>query len=458
MADSANTVITTNFNVSPYYDDYDQSNNYHRILYKPGHAVQARELTQSQSILQKQISRLGNHIFQEGSIVLPGAFTIHTSNTIDGDIDYIKVKDTDNNDNDVDISQFDGLKVIGLTNNVEGEISFVADGSEISSNTKTIYVDYTKASNTNTSIKTFQAGEVLSTNIGNLIVVSSNPTGKASAFRISEGVLFAKEHFIYFPNQKIIIDRYDSAPTAKVGFQLTEEIVTYADDISLLDPALESSNYSAPGADRFKIFGTLAVRPIDDADEDPNFVTLFTVRNGFIETIFERSQYNILQDEIAKRTYDESGNYYVKGFDVAIREHLEDDTNGGLLTADEGGNNELLSIQVSPGLGYVSGYEIQKLVTSYLTTEKATNYETVNSQLTSSSMGSYVQVKEFTGSWTHDRGIDVDLYDTAQQRLSTSKWSVGAQTGKKIGTAKLMSLEYENGIMGNPDASYNMYI
>jgi hypothetical protein len=67
----ANTSLVTNFNVNPYYDDYDPNKQYYRILFKPGYAVQARELTQMQSMLQSQIYRFGSNIFKEGSIVLP---------------------------------------------------------------------------------------------------------------------------------------------------------------------------------------------------------------------------------------------------------------------------------------------------------------------------------------------------------------------------------------------------
>ena len=43
---------TTNLNVSPYFDDYSEYQNYHKVLFKPGYPVQARELTGLQSILQ----------------------------------------------------------------------------------------------------------------------------------------------------------------------------------------------------------------------------------------------------------------------------------------------------------------------------------------------------------------------------------------------------------------------
>ena len=71
----------TDLNVAPYYDDFNESKNFHRVLFRPGFAVQARELTQLQSILQNQIERFGNHIFQEGTVVLPGGISINNNYT-----------------------------------------------------------------------------------------------------------------------------------------------------------------------------------------------------------------------------------------------------------------------------------------------------------------------------------------------------------------------------------------
>mgnify|MGYP006087357175 CR=1 FL=1 len=59
----------TDLNVSPYYDDYSEDKNFHKIIYRASRPLQSRELTQSQSILQNQIERFGDHIFKEGSIV-----------------------------------------------------------------------------------------------------------------------------------------------------------------------------------------------------------------------------------------------------------------------------------------------------------------------------------------------------------------------------------------------------
>ena len=41
----------TNLNVNPYYEDFDASKNFYKILFRPGYSIQSRELTQVQSIL-----------------------------------------------------------------------------------------------------------------------------------------------------------------------------------------------------------------------------------------------------------------------------------------------------------------------------------------------------------------------------------------------------------------------
>ena len=57
--------MALNFNIEPFYDDYSENKKFYRILFRPGYAVQARELNQVQSILQMQVERFGKHIFKE---------------------------------------------------------------------------------------------------------------------------------------------------------------------------------------------------------------------------------------------------------------------------------------------------------------------------------------------------------------------------------------------------------
>ena len=71
----------TDLNVAPYYDDFDVNDNFHRVLFRPGFAVQARELTQLQSILQNQVERHGQNVFKEGTVIVPGQLSISDNHT-----------------------------------------------------------------------------------------------------------------------------------------------------------------------------------------------------------------------------------------------------------------------------------------------------------------------------------------------------------------------------------------
>ena len=78
-----------NLNTYPYYDDFDLNKNFHRVLFKPGYAVQARELTQLQTVLQDQIKRFGDNIFKEGSVISGCPESTNFG------VDVVKILDTD---------------------------------------------------------------------------------------------------------------------------------------------------------------------------------------------------------------------------------------------------------------------------------------------------------------------------------------------------------------------------
>lgn len=454
MANSAYanvSTLTTDLNISPYYDDYDKAKQYYRILYKPGFAVQARELTQMQTILQKQIDRFGKHVFKEGSIVLPGKFTFER------DLPYIKIRDQDNTNTTVTVANYLN-QTITSNSGITAYVTNVVDGTEASGNTKTLYVRYL-SSNATANLVTFQPDEVITCNAGTVVVSNTAAnTGLASRFIIEEGVFFAKEHFIYFPTQSVILDRYGTNPTCQVGFNVGEEIINYTQDISLLDPALEATNYAAPGADRLKLIPTLTRLDINEEAGAPDYVQLFVVREGVIEIMYEKSQYSVINDYFASRTEDESGDYYVNGLGVRIREHLNNNVNSGLYTSAANGNNSLLAVGVEPGRGYVKGYQVGNLTMRWVTTEKATTAQNINSQIITTRFGNYFIANEYSGVATHNTGDTVLLYDTARQSLTDRLFSIGGGAGSVIGTAKIKSVEYDDNVLGDPDGRVAVYL
>ena len=73
------TTFTDTLFSTKYKDDYADSDGYYRILFNAGRALQARELTQMQTIINKQIERFGDNIFKEGAVVKPGSLSINTN-------------------------------------------------------------------------------------------------------------------------------------------------------------------------------------------------------------------------------------------------------------------------------------------------------------------------------------------------------------------------------------------
>ena len=179
--------------------------------------------------------------------------------------------------------------------------------------------------------------------------------------------------------QTIILDQYSNSPSVRVGLLVNETIVSSLDDSSLNDNSQGFSNYAAPGADRLKINLILSKKDIDDRN-DQNFIELIRIKDGIIEKFVDRSQYNLVRQELARRTYDESGDYVVKSFDVFPRETVNNYSgNNGLFDrgsiTPEGNpaSDDLLTYKVMPGKAYVRGYDIQTLDSKILGRRKTKN-------------------------------------------------------------------------------------
>jgi len=170
--------IETNLNQSPFFDDFDEDKNFHRVLFRPGFAVQARELTQLQSILQNQLGKLSNEVFIDGIIVTGGGLTTQ-------EVSYVKLRDKDANNRVIAISDFfsdtgntkiANAVITGATSGVTGKLVFATTGSEAASpDNFTLHVHYTN-SGTNNTTKEFADVEtlILRQSSGNAFIVAAN--------------------------------------------------------------------------------------------------------------------------------------------------------------------------------------------------------------------------------------------------------------------------------------------
>ncbi len=431
----------TDFNLSPYYDDFNESKKFHRILFRPSFAVQARELTQSQSILQNQVEKVSDHLFKQGAMVIPGQVSIDT--------EYTAIKLTSKSISA--LSTYNGTTLTGNTSGVVAQVVgfSVTDGTD----PDTLFIKYDKAGTNNTA-QVFTAGEtVTSTATGSpTIVVATTHTGSAAA--IQSGVYYINGYHVNVDSSTLVLDKYTNTPSYRIGLTVTESFVTPNDDVSLNDNAQGTSNVNAPGAHRFKIDLTLSKKTLASTD-DNNFFEIARVENGNIKSIVRNTEYAVLEDTLARRTFDESGDYVLTNPDFDVREHLSSGSNRGIFSVGDGGSATKLALGVSPFKAYVGGYESERLGTTFVSLNKARDFDTGNNNKTRFQLDNFFNVTNVYGS--PDIGFvsgdvqafkTINFYDTATDTRGNELNTVGT-TVPQIGRAKSRGFEYVTGTESN---------
>jgi hypothetical protein len=610
--------LETDLNISPYFDDYNETKDFYKILFRPGVAVQARELNQFQTILQKQIERFGDNIFKRGTIIDGCNFVFYPS------YQYIKILDI----------QKDGLQAIpadyvGLfaksslaINGVEAFITNYEDGFESTDpDLKTLYLNYRNSGSTG-SINTFAAGEVITiydpdfpifkvkvTNggtsfsnsdqivvtpalvvnvasgtfsnaeylyqpstganvqiigIDNITLATSNQVilrvkpvaadlanvsannaswtvansqavrnasntvsatiegivgngltgtlttdsagrildvavitkgsgystlpfvtvksannssltantlvlepqnyyanvqvatvsdsvGNGYAFGVTEGVIYQKGFFSRVEPQTVIVEKYSQSPNAlAVGFDTAETIIDSNIDTSLLDNATGTENENAPGANRLKLTPELVIKTSDEANANDNFFTLVEWSEGRPFRQNQQTAYNKINDELARRTSDESGDYVINRFQVTTRSPANSFFEGNSY-----------SVVVDPGIGYISGYRVETKSNYIIDVAKGTDVSSTNNQTISLDYGNYVRVREVGGLFQFSTGDLIKLYDGTKQFITNTVASSTGNTnpvGNQIGTAYMRSMIHFDGIPGTSNAIYKLYL
>ncbi|MEC8552310.1 MAG: DUF4815 domain-containing protein, partial [Pseudomonadota bacterium] len=173
-----------------------------------------------------------------------------------------------------------------------------------------------------------------------LTLVDSNASAIGSAVGISSGTYFIRGSFVDVSTDKIVLDPYSNLPSYRVGLNIDEQLITAKNDDSLYDNARGFSNFAAPGADRLKITTTLGKKSLTDFN-DTNFIELLRIDDGKIKKIVKKSDYSLIRDYFAQRTFDESGNYTVEPFDVQVFNSLNNGlSNGGIFRSNEVTNQQ----------------------------------------------------------------------------------------------------------------------
>jgi hypothetical protein len=449
----------TNLNVSPYFDDFDREKNYYKVLFKPGYPVQARELTTTQSILQNQIEQLGSNLLKQGSAVTGGQRTYYdrfTGIQLQKIYQGIPV--------DSYLPNLIGKIITGSNSKVSASVRFVLQSTESPTGNPIIYIAYRDSSSESLS-DVFSDGETLvaNTNIafteeglssipagsGFALTAQSNAAVVGSAYGIQKGVFFIKGFLVDVPEQLIILEPLSISPTTAVGLRVFEEIVTSNDDESLNDNSRGFLNFSAPGADRLKITAKLEKRELSGDNIYPSdFIILFGIRNGNIETATKDFQFNVIGDELARRTFDESGNYYITPFKVSVKNSVDDyKGNQGIYeenTTTFNGNtatDDLGVYEISPGKAYVQGFEIVIPGIKFVDFAKPRSTKEIINQSIPYNTGSTLKVNNLYG--LPNIGFSTNSYVSLRnERVGSSR---SQSPGKEIGVARVYDVALENG-------------
>jgi len=415
--------MTTLFNYDPYYDDFDEDKNFMRVLFRPGYSVQARELTQLQTILSNQIEKFGNHIFKNGSPIIGGKISL------DKKANYIILESQYNN---TDIVASDFL-----------DRTIIAYNSTKTVRAKVIAVDTTSA--TPVLVVKYLSGDVFSESdeikvMGANIFAqlkSADAVGGSFVASLQEGVYYFKGQFVKVTPQFLIVELFyrlgqgtstvNIKPSYKIGIEFTETILDEIDDTSLLDPAQGAFNYQAPGANRFQITTSLSKRTLNSSDTSTFFEIVRIVEDVKTKEI-DYTEYAELEKTMARRTHDESGNYTVDPFVISLEEG--DSANGKF------------DVILDPGKAYVSGYEFETISPTKISIDRARQVATANNYDLPTNYESSVVLDTVRGTLDITTFPQLDIHSVPHTNVSVA--TLAQYNSTKIGTVRADMIRYND--------------
>mgnify|MGYP003657742119 CR=1 FL=1 len=306
------------FNIPPYYDDFNEEKKFLQVLFKPGQALQARELTQLQSILSNQLGRLGDHIFEEGDVIQGGGITerrltaLRLNASLSSSFDYNELIDYE-----IEYSH----TVVAVIE--DGEDSDPLEGTKTTVSAKVIHVikptatdpypilfiELIKGTQDDTVAFTDGTANIVSTNPllnVSLTIASHDGSNESSTILHNNGVtqdmignneciIISVEQGIFYVNGNFVLNDAQSLPvfeeidgirifypedrTCSVGFNISREIATPESDPTLRDPSQGTYNYNAPGADRYIV--NLLIAQIVYIFDEQGYRTDFSTENYF---------------------------------------------------------------------------------------------------------------------------------------------------------------------------------
>ena len=410
--------FTKNLFATTYRDDFRDSDHYHRILFNSGKQLQARELTQMQTIIQKELERFGRNIFKEGASVVPGGMSVNNK------YEYVKIDATTSLPSST-TSMIDDT-FVGQTSNVSVKVIEILPVDALTSDPATLYIQYINQSSGTIGtapIRLTPGENIVGTSSGVTLKVQTTNTssnkavGRGTRASMQRGTFFTQGHFVQADEQSILVSKYDSAPTENVGFVVTQDIVTVSDTLALYDNQTANPNLTAPGADRYRI--RLTLKNESDKDSADTFVFFGKIRDGeLIEAVSGTNDYNKIADFDALRVKEINGDFVKKPFRINY----------------DSSSYSNFNLNVSPGTAYVAGYRAHRPDPTVIEVPKATTSVTINAEPVGAGFGNFVLVDSINGL------PNIETFDLQNLR------SVRSYGGSTIGTARVKSVEEDGAL------------
>jgi hypothetical protein len=404
-----------------YKDDFRDSDNYHRVLFNSGRALQARELTQLQTIIQKEISRMGSNIFNDGGMVQSPSIKL-------GNPEFVKI--SGNPAVFDDVTKLVDVNFTGESSNLKVKVleAIAAEGDD----PDTLFIQYMDLPAGSDEKKRLIAGEELVGTVdGNVETITvqsvntiANPAvGVGTKFHVGDGSFFSQGHFVFSPKQSITVSKYNEYPTETVGFKVIQDIVTVSDNEALYDNQGVTPNRSSPGADRYRIRLILTLEKNIESNE--NFVYLADIQEGVVRDVQKSSEsYYDINKSIATRIDEINGDFIKKYFKTRF-EPNDDDT---------------FKLIVDPGTAYIRGYRIDKEKSSTLVVPKSKSTTDIVGEQISVDYGNYYEFGSGSGM--------LDFTTCEKVNLTSSTNGNGAV----IATANVRAIKEGSG------SNFNLYL
>jgi len=277
---------------------------------------------------------------------------------------------------------------------------------------------------------------------------AQTPIGEGFGMSVDDGWIYQKGFAARVESQFLVVNKYSNTGfTKSVGFGTEEGFVDANKDPSLLDNATGTRNEAAPGADRLKLTPILYSLEKADADANSEFFPIVEFADGRPYRQNKQTVYNIIGEKLARRTFEESGNYVLDQFILATKD-----------SSIFSENATVFKINIDPGTAYIQGYRLETSTNYTANVDKGTDVINAPTSTIKVGYGNYIRVNDLGGIFQFNTGAQISLRDTAANYITSNIGSTISGAGNEIGTGRIRSIELDQGQIGTAQAVYRLYL